>query len=167
MKTTPIPVKFDRQGHSCNFFAGFGPTVFGFVAMRCLRALRLGRVGLDGVFGYFGVQRASMRMRGGAARLLQQWRCSYFGRVGGAAFCNSCWSSALLAAGGSAISVVSAGPRFAIHVGLVHFLAGGGAMLHLGVFLVGRIRSVCEVRGWFWFCSILARYSFVARHVHR
>ena len=27
MKTTPIPVKFDRQGHSCNFFAGFGPTV--------------------------------------------------------------------------------------------------------------------------------------------
>ena len=26
MKTTPIPVKFDRQGHSCNFFVGFGPT---------------------------------------------------------------------------------------------------------------------------------------------
>ena len=26
MKTTPIPVKFDRQGHSCNFYAGFGPT---------------------------------------------------------------------------------------------------------------------------------------------
>ena len=28
MKTTPIPVKFDRQGHSCNFHGGFGPTVF-------------------------------------------------------------------------------------------------------------------------------------------
>ena len=26
MKTIPIPVKFDRQGHSCNFYAGFGPT---------------------------------------------------------------------------------------------------------------------------------------------
>ena len=26
MKTTPIPVKFDRQGHSCNFFVGFGST---------------------------------------------------------------------------------------------------------------------------------------------
>ena len=104
--------------------------------MRCLRALRLGRVGLDGVFGYFGVQRASMRMRGGAARLLQQWRCSYFGRVGGAAFCNSCWSSALLAAGGSAISVVSAGPRFAIHVGLVHFLAGGVQCCILVFFLL-------------------------------
>ena len=26
MKTTPIPVKFDRQGHSCNFYVGFGPT---------------------------------------------------------------------------------------------------------------------------------------------
>ena len=26
MKTTPIPVKFDRQGHSCNFYAGLGPT---------------------------------------------------------------------------------------------------------------------------------------------
>ena len=26
MKTTPIPVKFDRQGHSCNFYGGFGPT---------------------------------------------------------------------------------------------------------------------------------------------
>ena len=142
MKTTPIPVKFDRQGHSCNFFAGFGPTVFGFAAMRCLRALRLCRVGLDGVFGYFGVQRASMRVWGGAARLLQQWRCSYFGGGGGAAFCNSCWSSAFL-------------------------VAGGSAMLHLGVFLVGCIRSVCEVQGWFWFCSILARYSFVARHVHR
>ena len=25
-KTTPIPVKFDRQGHSCNFYAGLGPT---------------------------------------------------------------------------------------------------------------------------------------------
>ena len=25
-KTTRIPVKFDRQGHSCNFYAGFGPT---------------------------------------------------------------------------------------------------------------------------------------------
>ena len=24
MKTTPIPVKFDRQGHSCNFYVGFG-----------------------------------------------------------------------------------------------------------------------------------------------
>ena len=31
MKTTPIPVKFDRQGHSCNFFAGFGPTFSGVV----------------------------------------------------------------------------------------------------------------------------------------
>jgi len=27
LKTTPIPVKFDRQGHSCNFYGGFGPTV--------------------------------------------------------------------------------------------------------------------------------------------
>ena len=27
MKTTPIPVKFDRQGHSCNFYGGLGPTV--------------------------------------------------------------------------------------------------------------------------------------------
>ena len=27
MKTTPIPVKFDRQGHSCNFYAGLGPTL--------------------------------------------------------------------------------------------------------------------------------------------
>ena len=27
MKTTPIPVKFDRQGHSCNFYAAFGPTI--------------------------------------------------------------------------------------------------------------------------------------------
>ena len=26
MKTTPIPVKFDRQGHSCNFYGGLGPT---------------------------------------------------------------------------------------------------------------------------------------------
>jgi hypothetical protein len=26
LKTTPIPVKFDRQGHPCNFYAGFGPT---------------------------------------------------------------------------------------------------------------------------------------------
>ena len=26
MKTTPIPVKFDRQGHSCNFYVGFGPS---------------------------------------------------------------------------------------------------------------------------------------------
>jgi hypothetical protein len=26
LKTTPIPVKFDRQGHSCNFYAAFGPT---------------------------------------------------------------------------------------------------------------------------------------------
>jgi len=26
LKTTPIPVKFDRQGHSCNFYGGFGPT---------------------------------------------------------------------------------------------------------------------------------------------
>ena len=25
MKTTPIPVKFDRQGHSCIFYWGFGP----------------------------------------------------------------------------------------------------------------------------------------------
>ena len=23
--STPIPVKFDRQGHSCNYYAGFGP----------------------------------------------------------------------------------------------------------------------------------------------
>ena len=29
MKTTPIPVKFDRQDHSCNFYGGFGPTVYG------------------------------------------------------------------------------------------------------------------------------------------
>ena len=28
MKTTPIPVKFDRQGHSCNFYVGFGPMRF-------------------------------------------------------------------------------------------------------------------------------------------
>ena len=28
MKTTPIPVKFDRQGHSCNFYGGLGPTPF-------------------------------------------------------------------------------------------------------------------------------------------
>ena len=26
MKTTPIPVKFDCQGHSCNFYGGLGPT---------------------------------------------------------------------------------------------------------------------------------------------
>ena len=26
VETIPIPVKFDRQGHSCNFYAGFGPT---------------------------------------------------------------------------------------------------------------------------------------------
>ena len=26
LKTTPIPVNFDRQGHSCNFYGGFGPT---------------------------------------------------------------------------------------------------------------------------------------------
>ena len=26
LKTIPIPVKFDRQGHSCNFYVGFGPT---------------------------------------------------------------------------------------------------------------------------------------------
>ena len=25
-QTTPIPFKFDRQGHSCNLFVGFGPT---------------------------------------------------------------------------------------------------------------------------------------------
>jgi len=24
LKTTPIPVTFDRQGHSCNFYEGFG-----------------------------------------------------------------------------------------------------------------------------------------------
>ena len=29
MKTTPIPVKFDRQDHSCNFYGGFGPTAIG------------------------------------------------------------------------------------------------------------------------------------------
>ena len=29
MKTTPIPVKFDRQDHSCNFYGGFGPTAYG------------------------------------------------------------------------------------------------------------------------------------------
>ena len=28
VETTPIPVKFDRQGHSCNLYGGFGPTVF-------------------------------------------------------------------------------------------------------------------------------------------
>jgi hypothetical protein len=27
LKTTPIPVKFDRQGHSCNFYGGLGPTI--------------------------------------------------------------------------------------------------------------------------------------------
>ena len=26
MKTIPIPIKFDRQGHPCNFHAGLGPT---------------------------------------------------------------------------------------------------------------------------------------------
>ena len=26
LKTISIPVKFDRQGHSCNFYGGFGPT---------------------------------------------------------------------------------------------------------------------------------------------
>ena len=26
LKTAPSPVKFDRQGHSCNFYVGFGPT---------------------------------------------------------------------------------------------------------------------------------------------
>ena len=26
LKTIPIPVKFDRQGHSCIFHAGFGQT---------------------------------------------------------------------------------------------------------------------------------------------
>ena len=26
MKTTPIPVEFDRQDHSRNFYAGLGPT---------------------------------------------------------------------------------------------------------------------------------------------
>ena len=31
-KTTPIPVKFDRQGHSCNFYVGFGPTFFHMVS---------------------------------------------------------------------------------------------------------------------------------------
>ena len=36
MKTTPIPVKFDRQGHSCNFYGGFGPTV-GNRACECRR----------------------------------------------------------------------------------------------------------------------------------
>ena len=41
MKTTPIPVRFDRQGHSCNFFAGFGPTVSGVSLLRCLDVLRL------------------------------------------------------------------------------------------------------------------------------
>ena len=30
LKTTPIPVKFDRQGHSCNFYVGFGPTNIAF-----------------------------------------------------------------------------------------------------------------------------------------
>jgi hypothetical protein len=25
LKTIPIPVKFGRQGHSCNFYVGFGP----------------------------------------------------------------------------------------------------------------------------------------------
>ena len=47
MKTTPIPVKFDRQGHSCNFYGGFGPTV-GNRAYECRRlhmraAARCGR----------------------------------------------------------------------------------------------------------------------------
>ena len=98
--------------------------------MRCLRALlRLGRVGLEGVFCYFGVQSASMRVWGGAMRLFQMliFRTLVFSVVtgGGAAFCNSCWSSAF-------------------------FVAGGGAMLHLGVFLVGRSRSECEAQGWFW-----------------
>ena len=35
MKTTPIPVKFDRQGHSCNFYGGFGPT---FQTAGCVRS---------------------------------------------------------------------------------------------------------------------------------
>ena len=41
MKTTPIPVKFDRQGHSCNFFAGFGPTSCHISASSCWRGWRL------------------------------------------------------------------------------------------------------------------------------
>ena len=73
--------------------------------MRCLRALlRLGRVGLEGVFCYFGVQSASMRVWGGAMRLFQMliFRTLVFSVVtgGGAAFCNSCWSSAFFVAGG-------------------------------------------------------------------
>ena len=31
---TLIPVKFDRQCHSCNFYAGFGPTVYDFLRAR-------------------------------------------------------------------------------------------------------------------------------------
>ena len=42
MKTTPISVKFDRQGHSCNFYAGFGPTgvecILSSQAFRCISA---------------------------------------------------------------------------------------------------------------------------------
>ena len=140
MKTTPIPVKFDRQGHSCNFFAGFGPTVLGFAAMRCLRALlRLGRVGLEGVFCYFGVQSASMRVWGGAMRLFQMliFRTLIFSVVtgGGAAFCNSCWSSAL-------------------------FVAGGVQCCILAFFLLVAVGQNARRRGAFGFCSILVRCSF-------
>ena len=87
--------------------------------------------------GGFGVQRAPMRVRGGAVQLFQQRWCSYFGGGGGAVVCISCWSSALIVA------------------------RGGGAMLHFGVFLVGRIRSVCEVQGWLCLRSVLQRTALV------
>jgi len=36
-KLLPIPVKFDRQGHSCNFYGGFGPTSPKYHSSECNR----------------------------------------------------------------------------------------------------------------------------------
>ena len=50
MKTTPIPVKFDRQGLSCNFYGGFGPTAASTLLYRILavQVVRTGVTANDG-----------------------------------------------------------------------------------------------------------------------
>ena len=41
LKTTPVPVKFDRQGHSCNFYAGLGPTDLLLLTNLCTKTFAL------------------------------------------------------------------------------------------------------------------------------
>ena len=126
--------------------------------MHLLRALRLGRVGLHDMFDDFGVQRAPMRVWGGAVSAFRgrpcvcgEGRCSYFNR------------------GGAHISVAAAGRSFAFHVGLVHLLwRGAGVQCYiLAFFLLVAFGQFVRCRGGVVFVLCSRGPLGLARNTHR